>query len=450
MENEKTGKRIDLLNGKITGALFWLSLPIMGSQFANLAYILFDTMWVGQLGSQAVTAVGAAGTFMWIGSGFAMIPQIGGQVMVGQSIGEGDMAKAGNYARAAVKLMVIGMLVYGLACIIFRHPLISFYRLHDPATAAASASYLAIVSVSNLFMGFNIVMEGLLAATGDSKTSFKYNLAGTILNIVLDPILIFGVGHFPALGVNGAGIATVFSEFVVSALFALNVARDDYLFADFSLSGESVKKEMLHIIKLGTPPAIFNIVYAFISMVISRIIVLFGDAAIAIQRIGGQIESLTWMTAEGFSYAMSAFTSQNYGSGSCDRVRKGFYTGTAMMTVFGILVTALLVLGAAPIFSIFIREPEVIAGGATYLRIVGLSELFMCYEMSTTGAFNGLGQTKLPAAIGLVLTVARIPMCYALMPLMGINGVWWAMTISSMLKGILLNILFMIRLRKLK
>ena len=449
VEDNGSEKRIDLLNGKIAGALFWLSLPIMGSQFANLAYILFDTMWVGQLGNQAVTAVGAAGTFMWIGSGIAMIPQVGGQVMAGQSIGEDDIEKARSYARAAVKLMLTGMIIYGLACIVLRHPLISFYHLHDQKTAAAAESYLAIVSISNVFMGINIVMEGLLAATGDSKTSFKYNMVGTALNIVLDPLVIFGVGPFPALGVNGAAIATVFSEFTVSALFALNVMRDDYLFADFSLSGRSVSKEMLHIIKLGAPPAIFNIAYAFVSMVISRIIVSFGDAAIAIQRIGGQIESLTWMTAEGFSYSMSAFTSQNYGAGSYDRVRKGFYTGTAMMTAFGILVTALMVLGAAPIFSIFIREPEMIAGGAAYLRIVGLSELFMCYEMATTGAFNGLGQTKLPAAIGLVLTVARIPMCYLLMPSLGINGVWWAMTVSSMLKGILLTILFVYRLKKL-
>ncbi len=450
VDNERTSNRIDLLHGNIAGALFWLSLPIMGSQFANLAYILIDTMWVGQLGNQAVTAVGAAGTFLWIGSGFAMIPQIGGQVMTGQSIGEGDMDKARRYSKAAVMLMVTGMAAYGLACIVFRHPLIAFYRLHDPGTAAMSESYLTLISICNVFMGFNLIMESLLAATGDSKTSLKYNLVGTVLNIVLDPLVIFGIGPFPALGVNGAAIATIFSEFVVSVLFARNVVRDDYLFADFSILGKPAKQELLHIVKIGTPPAIFNIVYAFVSMVISRIIVSFGDAAIAIQRIGGQIESLTWMTGEGFSYSMSAFTSQNYGSSNYDRVRKGFYTGTAMMTVFGIAVTALLVIGAVPVFSIFIREPEMIAGGATYLRIVGLSELFMSYELATTGAFNGLGQTRLPAAIGLVLTAARIPMCYALMPLMGINGVWWAMTISSVLKGVILNALFIYRLKKLK
>ena len=450
MEKETAEKRIDLLNGKIAGALFRLSLPIMGTQFIEMAYNLFDTMWVGQVGNQAVTAVGVAGSFMWLGSGIAMIPQIGGQVMTGQSIGEGNLTKARRFAGTAIRLMFLIMTAYAMICILLRHQLVSFFRLHDPETAAFAASYLSIVSAGNIVMGFNYVMQGVLTASGDSKTPFKYNASGAILNIILDPLLIFGVGPFPELGVNGAAIATVFSELVVTLMFARFIKKDDYLFDGFRLFDGFDRNEAVRIVKLGAPPAIFNIAYAFISMVISRIIVTFGDAAVAIQRIGGQIESVTWMTSEGFSYAMNAFTSQNYGAENHDRVRKGFITGTGMVTVFGTLATALLVFGAVPIFSIFIREPEIIAGGATYLRIVGLSELFMSYELSTTGAFNGLGQTKLPAAIGFILTVARIPMCYLLMPSLGINGVWWAMTISSILKGTLLLILFVCRLKKLK
>ena len=449
MDNEASGNRIDLLNGNIANALFRLSLPIMGTQFIEMAYNLFDTMWVGQVGNQAVTAVGVAGSFMWLGSGIAMIPQLGGQVMTGQSIGEGDLPKARRFAETAIRLMFLMMLVCALLCIVFRHALIAFFHLHDPGTAALAATYLSIVAPGFIVMGFNYVMQGILTAAGDSKTPFKYNASGAVLNILLDPILIVGIGPFPALGVIGAAIATVFSECVVALMFARFVKTDDYLFEGFRLIGKVERKEALRIISLGAPPAIFNICYAFVSMLISRIIVTFGDAAVAIQRVGGQIESVTWMTAEGFSYSMNAFTSQNYGAANYDRVRKGFKTGTAMVTVFGVAATALLVLGAVPIFSIFLHEPDVIAGGANYLRIVGLSELFMSYELATTGAFNGLGQTKLPAAIGLILTVARIPMCYLLMPLMGINGVWWAMTISSILKGSLLNILFCIRLRRM-
>jgi Na+-driven multidrug efflux pump len=180
-------------------------------------------------------------------------------------------------------------------------------------------------------------------------------------------------------------------------------------------------------------------------------IVVYGDAAIAIQKIGGQIESVSWMSSDGFAYAMNSFTAQNYGAEKYDRVRKGFVTGTKMMTVYGLLITALLIIGAGPIFSLFINEPDIIAGGAVYLRIAGVSQLFICYEIATTGAFNGLGKTKFPAAVGMILTVARIPLCYLLIPVFGgINGIWWAITISSILKGIVLMIAYLRELKRLQ
>ena len=451
MNENNAYKRIDLLNGGIAGGLFWLALPIMGSQFVQMAYNLFDTMWVGQLGNQAVTAVGTAGSFLWISQGIAMIPQIGGQIMAGQSIGEGDMDKARRYARESIQLMLAVMLIFSAVLIIFRHQLISIFRLHDPVTVAHGEMYLMIVAFSLVVMGFNFVMEGLLTATGDSKTAFKYNLIGMLLNIVLDPLMIFGIGPFPEMGVNGAAAATVFSECVSAVFFVRFIVKDDYLFAGFDLSQKYDRHEVVHLAKLGAPPAIFNIVFASISIVISRMIVVYGDAAIAIQKIGGQIESVSWMSSDGFAYAMNSFTAQNYGAEKYDRVRKGFVTGTKMMTVYGLLITALLILGAGPIFSLFINEPEIIAGGAVYLRIAGVSQLFICYEIATTGAFNGLGKTKFPAAVGMILTVARIPLCYLLIPVFGgIDGIWWAITISSILKGIVLMIAYLRELKRLQ
>ena len=212
-----------------------LSVPIMGSQFIQMAYNMFDTMWVGRLGNQAVTAVGIAGSFLWVGQGIAMIPQISGQVMTGQSIGEGDMAKARRFARESVQLMLAMMFIYAFICIVFRHPFIAFFDLHDPSTAAMSESYLLIVSIGNIVMGFNYAMQGLLTATGNTRTPLKYNATGMILNIVLDPLMIFGIGPFPALGVDGAAIATVISESVASILFVRFLIRDTYLFADSSI-----------------------------------------------------------------------------------------------------------------------------------------------------------------------------------------------------------------------
>ena len=449
MDETRSDSRIDLLNGSIPKGLFWLALPIMGSQFIEMAYNLFDTMWVGQLGNQAVTAVGTAWSYMWICQGLAMIPQIGGQVMAGQSIGEGDMAKARRYAGGAIRLMAALMLIFSAVCIIFRHPLTTFFKLHDPATVAAAESYLSIVSLGYLVMGFNFVMQGLLTATGDSKTSFKYKAVGLVLNIVLDPLMIYGVGPFPEWGTNGAGIATVFSETVVAVLFARFIAKDDYLFGGTGFLEKPVRAEVVHIAKLGAPPAFFSIIFAFITMVTSRFVVAYGDAAIAIQKIGGQIEAVSWMSSDGFAFAMNSFTAQNYGARKYDRVKGGFNTGTWMMTAYGIAISALLIIGAVPIFDIFINEPDVIAGGAAYLRIAGLSQLFICYEIVTTGAFNGLGKTKLPAIVSLIATGARIPLFYVFAPLGGLNAIWWVISISSIVKGSILMLAYRRELRRL-
>lgn len=439
IKKKRDNSRIDLLNGSIAKALFWLALPIMGSSFVQMAYNLFDTMWVGQLGNSAVTAVGTAGSFMWIGQGIAMIPQIGGQIQCGQSIGENDIRKAGRYARESVQLMLVSMIIYAALSIIFRESLISFFRLHDAATAVSSQTYLMIVSLGYPFMGFNFVMQGLMTAAGDSRTSFKFNATGMLLNIILDPLMIFGIGFFPVWGVNGAAAATIISEAVVSLLFFNFIRHDSYLFSSFSFIEKPERKELIHIMRLGAPPALFNIAFAIVNMIISRIIVTYGDSAIAIQKIGGQIESVSWMSSDGFAVAMNAFTAQNFGADRRERVKQGFRTGMLMMTVYGILITALLIIGAAPIFDIFINDPATIAGGADYLRILGFSQLFICYEIVTTGAFNGLGKTRFPAATGFILTAARIPACFILAPLMGgINGIWWAISLSSILKGTVL------------
>ena len=449
MEETRTNSRIDLLNGSIPRGLFWLALPIMGSQFIEMAYNLFDTMWVGQLGNEAVTAVGTAWSYMWICQGLAMIPQIGGQVMAGQSIGEGDMDKARRYARGSLHLMTALMLLFAAFCILFRHPLILFFNIHDSSTVAAAEAYLLIVSLGYPVMGFNFVMQGLLASTGDSRTSFRYKAVGLILNIVLDPLVIYGVGPFPEWGINGAGIATVFSETVVALFFARFIAKDDYLFAGYSFFDRSGKDEIVEMAKLGAPPALFSMIFAFITMITSRFVVVYGDAAIAVQKIGSQIEAVSWMSSDGFAYAMNSFTAQNYGARNYGRVRGGFRTGTLMMTVYGIFITLLLVLGAEPIFDIFINEPDVIAGGVSYLHILGLSQLFICYEIVTTGAFNGLGKTKLPAVVSLITTGARVPLFYIAAPLGGLNGIWWVITISSIIKGSVLMLLYRRELSRL-
>ncbi|MDZ7543188.1 MATE family efflux transporter, partial [Clostridium perfringens] len=147
------------------------------------------------------------------------------------------------------------------------------------------------------------------------------------------------------------------------------------------------------ICKLGIPTALQNCMFAFFAMVIGRVISSWGSVSIAVQKVGSQIEAISWMTAEGFAAALTAFVGQNYGANRWDRILKGYKATMIMAIVVGTFSTILLVFAGERVFSMFIPELEAISQGAVYLKILGYSQLFMCIEITTAGAFSGLGNT---------------------------------------------------------
>ncbi len=183
-------------------------------------------------------------------------------------------------------------------------------------------------------------------------------------------------------------------------------------------------------------------------MYIARIVSVWGPVAVAIQRVGGQIESVSWRTADGFSSALCSFIGQNYGADNRERVKKGYITALRLMSIFGFFTSVLLIVFAEQIITLFIPETGAIIIGTEYLKILGLSQLFMCLEITSSGAFAGMGKTKPPALIGILLNLARIPLAIALSKtVLGLNGVWWSICITSILKGIILTAWFLMNNR---
>ena len=203
------------------------------------------------------------------------------------------------------------------------------------------------------------------------------------------------------------------------------------------------------IIKIGLPTSIQSMLFTGISMIIARLVAGYGDAAVAVQKVGSQIESISWMTADGFAAAVNSFIAQNHGAGNRDRIRKGYSPAMGIVLVWGIFCTLLLILCPEPIFRIFITEPDVIPMGVDYLMILGVSQLFMSVEITTAGAFSGYGRTVPPSVISIIFTSARIPLAMLLITTsLALNGIWWSITISSIFKGILLLTWFLFFLRK--
>ena len=179
-------------------------------------------------------------------------------------------------------------------------------------------------------------------------------------------------------------------------------------------------------------------------MILTRQVTKFGDSAIAIQRIGSQIEGITWVTCEGFAAAVNSFIAQNLGARNKDRIIEGYRAAFKVCLVWGSFCTLLLIGLPGPIFSLFLHEENLIPLGINYLQILGFSQLFMCVEITTTGAFSGLGKTVPPSVVGIVFTAARIPMAIVLSAtFLGLNGIWWSISISSILKGVILFLSFL-------
>lgn len=433
-------RRIDLTKGSITKKLVALSLPIMGTSFIQMAYNMTDMIWIGRVGSDAVAAVGTAGFFTWLAMAFIMISKIGAEIKVAQSIGKKDFKATRKYIVSALQINVILAVLYGLFLLGFKDALIGFFQLGDVAIEGMAKTYLIVMALGMVFYFINPVFTSIFNGMGDSKTPFMMNTIGLVFNMVFDPLLILGFGPIPAMGVLGAALATVAAQMVVTICFIVVILKRKLEYLNINIFVKPDRESVKTICVIGLPAAVQSGLFTLFSMVLGRVIASWGPVSIAVQKVGSQIEAISWMTAGGLSTALGTFVGQNYGAGEKERINKGYKMSMCLAVGLGIFATFLLIVCGETIFSIFIPEEEAIAQGMVYLRILGYSQLFMCLEITVTGLFNGLGRTYIPSAMSIILTGLRIPLAYYLSrpDVLGINGVWWSISISSILKGVVM------------
>ena len=442
----KKTRTIDLTSGPIFQTLAELALPIMASSLLGTAYNITDMAWIGLLGSKTVAGVGVGGMYVWLSQGLVALPRMGGQVNTAQACGRKDYDEARSYAASALQITILFGVIFAAVCLLFLDPLIGFFNLTDPEAYEAAKVYMLITCGLIIFSFLNLTLTGLFTAQGDSRSPLMANFLGLVGNMILDPLLILGVGPFPRLETVGAAVATVTAQILVFAVLAFriftsrlepNVLRGVRLFSRHS--GKFYKNIFL----IGFPTSIQSMIYCMISMVLTRMVSAFGAAAIATQRVGGQIESVSWNTADGFAAALNAFTAQNYGARKYDRIRHGYRISFGILAVWGLIITAAFVFLPKPIAGLFFHDAESLSIAVNYLIIIGFSEGFMAIELMTIGALSGLGLTKLCSIISILLTGARIPLALVLSHTeMGLSGIWWALSLTSIVKGIVFTLTF--------
>lgn len=419
--------------------LIWLALPVIGSSFMTMAYNFVNMIFVGNLGSEAVAAVGSAGFFMHLGWGLSSLLTVGAGIRVSHAIGNGNPQLARSYVRSGILAIVTLAVIYYVFLFFAGNELIDLIQLNNVAIEKAATEYLLIIGLTIPFSFQNLFFTSVFIGSGDTKSPFRINATAFAINILLDYVFIFQAG----MGINGAAVATIVSQGIATILFYFKLNSSVTLKPVGTAFQPLLLKDLL---KLGISPTFQRVSFTIVAIVMARIISDWGPTAIAVQKIGVHIEAISYMTAGGFLAALSTISGQAFGAGNYRKQWQAFRSGMLLAFVLGTITSAVLIIFAEPLFSIFLNDAESIVMGREYLVILGFSQLFMVIEMMATGAFFGWGKTNIPAISGIALTVLRIPMALAFIAVWqnDLSSVWWSISISSILKGIMLAVLFIV------
>ncbi|HMA68707.1 MAG TPA: MATE family efflux transporter [Candidatus Mcinerneyibacterium sp.] len=445
-----------LIEGNIYIQLLKISLPIIGTSFIQMTYSLTDLFWIGKIGSGAVAAVGTAGFFIWLANAMTLTTNVGSQVTVSQSVGLKNYDKAKIYSLNSFKLVFLFSIILSFLIYLLAPSLMSFFDLGVDETGfnvtGASIDYLRIISFGLPFFLTNFTFTGIINGYGNTKIQFYINAVGLLLNMILDPLLILGIGFFPKLEVKGAALATSFSQIVVFIIFILFIYKKETLFSLKRIFDPFSFEHIKSILKIGVPISLRNSLFAVFAMILAKILTRWGAIPIAVQKIGAQVEALSWRTASGVGLALSTFVGQNFGAGKYSRIISGYKKAIYIISILGVFVSLFFIFEGELLGKLFFSRSDVIDAAAVYFRILGYSQMFMCLEIVTGGAFNGLGRTLPPSLVSIILTGMRIPLAILLSSIdyFGLNGVWWSISFTSVLKGIIVVIWFRHYLNKIK
>ncbi|SHH56464.1 MATE family efflux transporter [Halobaculum gomorrense] len=430
----------DLTDGSIGKPLFYLSLPIVVTNLLQTAYNLADTLWLGRYSTEALAAISFAFPMVFLLFSLGMGVTVAGSVLVAQHVGAEEDEEAKYAASQTVSFAVIVSLVLGGVGYLVVGDLLGLLGA-SPDVLPLATDYMRVISSGLVFMFGFFVFTALMRGYGDTITPMLVMLLTVVVNIVIDPFLIFGWWVFPELGVAGAAYATIFSRalaFVVGMAIMLRGTRGVQITpADMVPNLTYAKK----IVRIGVPASV-EMTGRSLSVNLMLVIVgLFPTTVVAGYGIGVRVFSVIFLPAIAVARGVETMTGQNIGADRPERAATA--AGIAAKTMFAILgaLGVVVILAARPIAAVFTDDPAVIAVTADFLRWVAPTFGFIGVMRAYTGSLRGAGKTMTAAAISiLMLGFIRLPVALGLarpnilglpLPAFDSTGIWMSFAVSN-------------------
>ena len=427
----KTRDEFELTEGDIGRPLFYLSLPIVVTNLLQTAYNLVDTVWLGRFSTDALAAISFAFPVVFFLISLGLGLSIGGSILVAQHTGAEERAEAEFAASQTVTFVVLASVLLGAFGYVAVDDILRLLGASGAVLSGATA-YLRIVSLGMPFVFAFFVFMSLMRGYGDTITPMLVMFVTVVVNLLLDPLLIFGVGPLPSLGVEGAGYATVFSRALATAV-GLGVMFRGVRGVEIHLSQMWPDLGFLRrLLRVGVPASVEGTGNAVAVNLLLVIVGTFPTVVVAAYGVGVRVFSVIFLPAIAVGRGVETMVGQNVGAGETDRAATA--SGFAARATFGVLavVGAASWLVAGDVVAVFSDDPRVVEVGRLFIRYVaptfGFTGVFHAYK----GGFRGAGRTLTAAAVSVaMLGVVRVPVAWVGARTLGYRGVWVAFAVSN-------------------
>ncbi len=424
-------------SGPLVHTVIWLAVPVVVGMLLEFAMHVVNLYWVGRLGAAAQDAVTSSMVIIWTIFATTSTITIGVRALVSRYVGSGETPQAAGYIRQALWFALGLATLVAIPGFIFARDLLALMGAGKESLEMA-VPYMHIFFVSAyVFMIYDTIYSAF-SASGDTRTPLWIGGIAIGLNMILDPLLIFGIGPFPKLGVPGASLATGISITVALSVFLWRLHSGKLGYPVDGIFRSKVNfTDILRIGRIGLPMASQQLVFVGVYWFLIDIVHRFGPSAGAAMGIGNRMEALSYLTCQGFSIAAATMVGQNLGAGNPDRAAKGAWVAAALAIGVTAINSILLLLFNQPLAAIFSPDAAVQQIAQDYMIILALSQFTMAIEIVIEGAFSGAGDTIPPMLVLLPGAIARIPLAYYLAfdCGLGVNGVWWTLTITTTIKA---------------
>lgn len=424
--------------------LITMSLPMMISMLVQALYNIVDSMFVAKLSEDALTAVSLAFPIQTLMISVAIGTGVGINALLSRNLGEKNFEGANRAATNGVFLAIVSCIVFAIAgCLGSR--LFFSLQTDNPAIIRHGTQYLRIITIVAAGIFLQITFERLMQSTGKTFYNMITQGTGAIINIILDPIMIFGLFGFPRLEVAGAAVATVTGQLVAVCMsFYFNQTRNKEIHLNFR-GFRPDKKTIATIYKVGVPSIIMQSIGSVMTFGFNRILLAFSSTAAAVFGVYFKLQSFIFMPVFGLNNGMIPIIAYNFGARKRDRIIQTIKMSIAIsISIMAVGVVIFLTCPTLLLSSLFNASDNMLSIGVPALKIISLHFLLAGYSIIISSTFQALGN----GVYSLIVSAARqlfviLPIAYIFAKVAGLSAVWWSFPIAELVSVLLCTLLFM-------